>query len=64
VRYERVNLADIESSSDDDDYGKLFATERGRFARTSSLGKRNRSGKKKARCRFMRGFFFIEGKAT
>jgi hypothetical protein len=46
VRYERVNLADIESSSEDD-YGKLFATERSRFARTPSVGRRNKSGKSK-----------------
>ena len=25
VAYERVNLADIETSSDEDDYGDLFA---------------------------------------
>ena len=31
VRYERVNIDDIDTSSDDDDYGDLFANERGRI---------------------------------
>ena len=31
MRYERVNIDDIDTSSDDDDYGDLFANERGRI---------------------------------
>ena len=33
VHYERVNLADIDTSSDEDDYGDLFAAERGRIVK-------------------------------
>jgi len=49
VHYERVNLAEIESSSDDDDYGELFAKER-----RQALGKgrhlRNLAKKKGGKC--------------
>jgi len=33
VRYERVNIDDIDTSSDDDDYGDLFANERSRITK-------------------------------
>jgi len=39
VRYERVNIDDIDTSSDDDDYGDLFANERSRI---TSNGRRSK----------------------
>ena len=33
MKYERVNIDDIDTSSDDDDYGDLFANERGRIVK-------------------------------
>lgn len=47
VRYERVNIDDIDTSSDDDDYGDLFANERGRIlsnGRRSKLPARKGTG--------------------
>ena len=41
--YERVNLADIDTSSDDDDYGELFGTERGKITK----GRPKLAGRKK-----------------
>jgi len=49
VAYERVNLADIETSSDDDDYGDLFAHER-RMGHGKSRPLRNLSKKKGGKC--------------
>jgi len=45
VHYERVNLADIDTSSDEDDYGDLFAAERGRIVK----GRPKVSGRKKGK---------------
>ena len=39
MRYERVNIDDIDTSSDDDDYGDLFANERSRI---TSSGRRSK----------------------
>ena len=39
MRYERVNIDDIDTSSDDDDYGDLFANERSRI---TSNGRRSK----------------------
>jgi len=49
VAYERVNLADIETSSDEDDYGDLFAHER-RMGHGKSRPLRNLSKKKGGKC--------------
>jgi len=38
VHYERVSLADIDSSSESDDYGDLFASERGRIGKGRPKG--------------------------
>jgi len=49
VAYERVNLADIETSSEEDDYGDLFAHER-RMGHGKSRPLRNLSKKKGGKC--------------
>lgn len=49
VRYERVNLADIDTSSDDDDYGDLFAAERAR-GKGNKMGGRKKGGRCTGRC--------------
>lgn len=49
VAYERVNLADIETSSEEDDYGDLFAHER-RMGHGKSRPLRNLSKKKGVKC--------------
>ena len=36
VRYERVNIDDIDTSSEDDDYGDLFSKDRGRITKGRS----------------------------
>ena len=36
MRYERVNIDDIDTSSEDDDYGDLFAKDRGRITKGRS----------------------------
>ena len=36
VRYERVNIDDIDTSSEDDDYGDLFSKDRGRIIKGRS----------------------------
>jgi len=53
VRYERVNIDDIDTSSDDDDYGDLFANERGRIVgngRRSKLIPTRKGTKPKSMC--------------
>lgn len=59
VLYERVNLADIETSSDEDDYGDLFAQER-RNGHGKSRPLRNLSKKKGQKFSFCcQGFVVI-----
>ena len=45
VQYERVSLADIDTSSDEDDYGELFAAERGRIVKGRPRGSGRKKGK-------------------
>jgi len=47
VKYERVNIDDIDTSSDDDDYGDLFANERGRIVKGRPKFHSRKGGKNK-----------------
>ena len=45
MHYERVSLADIDTSSDEDDYGDLFVAERGRIVKGRSKSPSRKKGK-------------------